>query len=137
MSKVKLNTAIVSGFVSGIFIAPNGNAITLRMLIDNSYFNNETQQWVNKSESVNVKAFNENKIARYKELMGSTIIVEGNVRTNQYDKQDGSKVYETYILANKVTLVETNEKYKEEHPIDGNVDVGSGDGIINLDGIDE
>lgn len=137
MSKVKLNTAIVSGFVSGIFIAPNGNAITLRMLIDNSYFNNETQQWVNKSESVNVKAFNENKISRYKELMGSTIIVEGNVRTNQYDKQDGSKVYETYILANKVTLVETNEKYKEEHPIDGNVDVGGGDGIINLDGIDE
>ena len=136
MSKIKLNTAIVSGFVAGIFVAPSGNAITLRMLIDNSYFNNETQQWVNKSESVNVKAFNENKIARYKELMGSSIIVEGNVRTNTYDKQDGSKVYETYILANKVTLVETNEKYKAEHPLDGNGN-GGDDGVINLDGIDE
>lgn len=139
MSKVKLNTAIVSGFVSNIYLSANGNVISLHMLVDTSYYDNE--QWVNRSELVIIKSFNVNKIARYKELTGSTIIVEGNLRSSSYERQDGTKVYETYILANKITQVEVNEKYKEEHPVNGSSNgesyTNEDGGYLNLDGIEE
>ena len=40
---------------------------------------------------------------------GSLIAITGRVRTHSWDKEDGSKAYETYIEANRVQFLDTKQ----------------------------
>lgn len=46
---------------------------------------------------------------------GSLISVAGELRTDSYEKQDGTKGYKTYVLANNIEYLGTKgEKHEEE-----------------------
>ena len=40
---------------------------------------------------------------------GSLIAVTGRIKTRSWDREDGSKAYETYILANRVQFLDTKK----------------------------
>lgn len=38
---------------------------------------------------------------------GSLVAVNGRIKTRNYEKEDGTKIYETYVIANRVEFLDT------------------------------
>lgn len=49
---------------------------------------------------------------------GSQIAVEGQLRTQTYDKQDGTKGYKTYVLANNIEYLDSKKEKEVEQESD-------------------
>ena len=47
---------------------------------------------------------------------GSKILIEGRLQTGSYEKEDGTKVYTTDIVVEKINFVEAKKEIKEETP---------------------
>ena len=69
-----------------------------------------------KADFPKIVVFNEQaeNLVKYQKK-GNLIGVEGRVKTRTWDKQDGTKAYDTYIVADRVEFLST--KPKEEMPL--------------------
>lgn len=47
---------------------------------------------------------------------GSRILVEGRLQSGSYDKDDGTKVYTTDVIVEKINFVDSKKEQKEETP---------------------
>lgn len=67
------------------------------------------------TDFINVEVWNipAENLVKY-QTKGSLISVEGQLRNDTYEKQDGTKGYKTYVLANNIEYLES-KKAKEEH----------------------
>lgn len=54
---------------------------------------------------------------------GSKIAVEGELRVDTYEKNDGSKGYKTYVLVSNVEFLDTKKKEEEKPTIEVNEEV--------------
>jgi single-strand DNA-binding protein len=78
--------------------------LNLRLAISESYLDKDKQR-KEKTEWVNVVIWGKRGEALSKILAkGSSILVEGSLRTSSYDAQDGSKRYKTEVNATNVVL---------------------------------
>lgn len=48
---------------------------------------------------------------------GNQITVEGQLRTQTYEKQDGTKGYKTYVLANSIEYLDSKNALKNENTV--------------------
>ena len=69
-----------------------------------------------KADFPKVVVYNEqaDNLAKYQKK-GNLIAVEGRIKTRSWDKQDGTKGYETYVMADRIEFLQT--KPKEEAPL--------------------
>lgn len=72
------------------------------------------------ADFINIQVWNEQaeNLTKY-QSKGSLIGVEGSLRTQTYTKQDGTKGYKTYVLANHIEYLSskaTQEATQEEDP---------------------
>lgn len=75
------------------------------------------------SDFLNCKAFNKlAELISEKFKMGSGIIIEGCIQTGSYEKEDGTKVYTTDIIVEKIEF----ERKKAEENIESKVDEKTG-----------
>ena len=55
---------------------------------------------------------------------GKMMAVQGNIRTGKYDKEDGTTVYTTDVVANQVQFLEWGEKTEKAASQDGQIPAG-------------
>jgi single-strand DNA-binding protein len=78
--------------------------LRLRIATTERYFDKRNNEWKEMTDWHNVVMFGKRAEALQKILSkGSTIFVEGRLRTSSYEK-DGQKVYKTDVIANNVIL---------------------------------
>lgn len=91
-------------------------------------------EWVHEADFINVTVFG--KKAEFLEKYfkkGSFAIVTGSIKTGSYDKEDGTKVYTTEVLADNIEFGGS----KAENDNAGKVKSQSSDFVNVPDGIDE
>ncbi len=73
---------------------------------------------------------------------GTKVVVQGELRNNNYTNKDGQKVYSIEINANSVEFAESKSASQSNNSFGGGFDApapsGDGDGFINIEnGIDD
>jgi single-strand DNA-binding protein len=77
----------------------------IRLATTESYFDKKEQKRVERTDFHNVVVWGKRGEALGKILgKGSSIFVEGSLRTSSYDDRDGNKRYKTEVIANNVIL---------------------------------
>lgn len=88
------------------------NCTTFTLAINRSYENSDGER---EADYLNCRAWNKTAENIYKYCKkGSLIAVEGNIRDDVYEAQDGTKKHAIYILIQVAQFLSNSEK-KEEH----------------------
>lgn len=93
-------------------MAPQGSAVTnLSIATDESYKDKNTGQLVPRAEWHRVVMFNRlAEIAKDYLKKGSKVYIEGRLRTNKWQDQNGQDRYTTEIVANELQMLDSKEQ---------------------------
>ena len=62
------------------------------------------------TDFINITAFGKTAVALEKVTKGQRVAIEGSIKTGSYLKQDGTKVYTTDVIVDKVEYLEKKEE---------------------------
>ena len=107
-----MNKVILLGRLTGkpeLRYTPQNTAYTrFSVAVNRSVRNQETNQWENKADFINVVAWNKNaeNIAKFFDK-GNQISLEGRIQTGSFDDKDGNKRYTTDVVLENFEFVES------------------------------
>lgn len=110
MGKIKLNQVIVSGYVPrDAYVNDKKTFLSFSVGIDDSWFNNVTNKWVNNTSWLNVKVNGkEDRISALakKLVKGANVIVTGQMKQDTYPDKNGITVNDVHIRALSIQVLD-------------------------------
>lgn len=129
MGKIKINQVIVSGYVPrDAWVNDKKTFLSFSCGIDDSWFNNVTNKWVNNTSWLNVKVNGkEDRItALAKKLVkGANVIVTGQMKQDTYPDKNGVTVNDVYIRAMSIQVLDKSSGYSSGNGSNGSNGSGS------------
>lgn len=107
-----MNKVIITGnLCKGIELryTPNNTPVLQNTIAVRNDFKNANGEY--ESEFINIVVWNKTaEFLNQYASKGSKVLVEGRLTTRSYEKQDGTKVYVTEVIAEKVELLDAKKK---------------------------
>jgi single-strand DNA-binding protein len=99
----------------------NDNAIAEFTLATNESYKDREGKWVEVTDWHNIKLPTKGMAERAEKLLkkGSSVFIEGKIKTRSYDDKDGNKRYITEIVAETFRLLDKREATGDYNPQSG------------------
>lgn len=124
--KIQLNKVAAVGYVTQTFKNDAGTVLSFSLGIDDSYLNQQRNEWVNRTNWIPCRVFDQKRIERlYGKIDKCIVLVEGELKSNKREV-DGRDRYEAYLLPSRIQIIE-----------DRKTDGESIEGDISLEGIED
>lgn len=110
MGKIKINQVIISGYVPrDTYVNEKRSFLSFSCGVDDSWFNNTENKWVNNTSWINVKLnAKEDRINALaaKLVKGANVIVTGQLKQDSYPDKNGNTVNDVYIRATQIQFLD-------------------------------